>query len=436
MLALRGASTLTALGARTAEAVPVRPPTTLLGGFLGTGKTTTLTHLLTNRAGLRIGVLVNDVAAVNVDAMSVRRTTVEEDGVEMIQLENGCVCCSAAGDLAPAVASLLQRDDPPFDHVVVELSGVADPMNVQNILGVSGLLVDRKVALVDSMAFPELYRSVQIAGEREDLTGSHTHDDDEPAHVCVVGRPVIELLLQQVETADVILVNKIDLASDNELRTTLAACRALNEKAAILTTTFGDAALFDVLPKAAAAAPQPDDAPASDVEYELMLNGINCGGCGNALTKALMEVEGVAEVSAANKKDTGVHPNKVVVSAASSCTEDAVREAIATLDDGRGKFTVVEPEGVGAKDTSCDEPGACDSSPPYANCQHNDERDSKASNAPVAKDAFWSAAHPKRANEAADWAKLHPKKAAEAQKEFDRAGGAVDQSAENNGRGR
>ena len=87
-------------------------------------------------------------------------------------------------------------------------------------------------------------------------------------------------------------------------------------------------------------------------------------------------------------------------------------------------------------------PCACDSSLPYANCQHNDfgallvhfgERDSKASNAPVAKDAFWSAAHPKRANEAADWAKLHPKKAAEAQKEFDRAGGAVDQSAENNG---
>eukprot|EP00966_Prymnesium_polylepis_P030296 704522-Prymnesium_polylepis.1 len=84
---------------------------TLLGGFLGAGKTTTLQHLLANREGLRIAVLVNDIAAVNVDAMALRRTTLEAgDGVEMMQLENGCVCCSAAGDLVPAVAALLERD--------------------------------------------------------------------------------------------------------------------------------------------------------------------------------------------------------------------------------------------------------------------------------------------------------------------------------------
>lgn len=112
--------------------VEARPPMTLLGGFLGAGKTTTLTHLLTNRDGLRIAVLVNDVAAVNVDAMSLRRTSVESgDGVEMIQLENGCVCCSAAGDLVPAVEALLARNEDPFDHIVIELSGVADPENVQ-----------------------------------------------------------------------------------------------------------------------------------------------------------------------------------------------------------------------------------------------------------------------------------------------------------------
>ena len=92
-----------------ARATVAPPPTTLLGGFLGAGKTTALTHLLSNRRGLKIAVLVNDVASVNVDAMALRRTSVEvNDGdVEMVELENGCVCCGPGADnLAPAVASL------------------------------------------------------------------------------------------------------------------------------------------------------------------------------------------------------------------------------------------------------------------------------------------------------------------------------------------
>jgi hypothetical protein len=109
----------------------IPPPVTLLGGFLGAGKTSTLTHLLTNREGLRIAVLVNDIAEVNVDAMSLRHTVEAGDGLEMLQLENGCVCCSAAGELVPAVSRLLESSDSPFDHVVLELSGVADPANVQ-----------------------------------------------------------------------------------------------------------------------------------------------------------------------------------------------------------------------------------------------------------------------------------------------------------------
>ena len=341
-----------------------RPPMTLLGGFLGAGKTATLTHLLLNREGLRIAVLVNDVAAVNVDAMALRRSTVEGgDGVEMVQLENGCVCCSAAGDLAPAVEALLARNDP-FDHVVIELSGVADPANVQASLGLGGVSVDRKVALVDASSFPELFGSIQSAGEREDLTGStHVHGDDTPQHSCMVDRPVIELLLQQIETADVILANKVDLATEEELRLTLRACRALNEKAVILSTSFGDATLDDVLPEraVATAAVATALATAAESEFELMLNGINCGGCGKALSKALLAVEGVTDVLAENKADTGVHPNKVLVKA--SCAETTVREAIATLDAGRGKFTIVKLGSdfsggalAGAEATACDEP--------------------------------------------------------------------------------
>uniref|UniRef100_A0A7S0IXX5 CobW C-terminal domain-containing protein n=1 Tax=Calcidiscus leptoporus TaxID=127549 RepID=A0A7S0IXX5_9EUKA len=329
------------LGAARGSAIsldaPARPPMTLLGGFLGTGKTTTLTHLLTNRDGLRIAVLVNDVAAVNVDAMSLRRTAVQGGGdIEMVQLENGCVCCSAAGDLVPAVAALLERNDP-FDHVVIELSGVADPMNVQKSLGLGGIEVNRKVALVDANAFPVLYGSVQKAGEREDLTGPHAHED---AHACVVERPVAELLLQQIEAADVILANKCDLATDEELQTTLNACRALNAKAAIVMTTFGNAQLSDVLPRRSAASAAVPERGVTK-EYALMLNGINCGGCGKAVREALMAVDGVTEVLAQSKADSGGHPNKVRVRC--SCSEAAVVQAIANLDAGRGKFTIAQP---------------------------------------------------------------------------------------------
>ena len=234
-------------------ATSLSPPTTLLGGFLGAGKTTALSHLLRNREGLKIAVLVNDVASVNVDAATMRRKSVGEDGVEMVELENGCVCCGpGAGELAPAVASLRDRradgGAPAFDHVVVELSGVADPTNVQANLKAGGVGVDRRVALVDANSFPALYNSQAAMVDRLDLAGA----TELWADPCAVDRAVVDLLLLQVETADVVLVNKADLATAEELRTTLAACRALNAKATIVTTEFGDAQPAQLLPSQAA----------------------------------------------------------------------------------------------------------------------------------------------------------------------------------------
>ena len=101
------------------------PPITLIGGFLGAGKTSAVTSMLTSRDGLKIAVLVNDLASVNVDAGTLRRASATEDGVTTIELQNGCVCCGAGGaDLAPILRRLSQRSQG-FDHLVVELSGVA-----------------------------------------------------------------------------------------------------------------------------------------------------------------------------------------------------------------------------------------------------------------------------------------------------------------------
>ena len=133
-----------------------------------------------------------------------------------LRLDNGCVCCGpGAGELAPAVASLRDRrvnNKPAFDHVVVELSGVADPTNVQANLKAGGVGVDRRVALVDANSFPALYNSQAAMVDRLDLAGA----TELWADPCAVDRAVVDLLLLQVETADVVLVNKADLATAEE----------------------------------------------------------------------------------------------------------------------------------------------------------------------------------------------------------------------------
>ena len=322
------------------------PPITLLGGFLGSGKTTTLKHILENRAGLRVAVLVNDAAEVNVDAENIRNSTIDSgDGVEMVQLENGCVCCSSAGDLTPALMALLKKGSShSFDHVVIELSGISDPNNVEQALETDGFTVARKVALVDSSSFPQLYHSAEVVHEREDLTG-HNHDEGD-GHTCMLDMNIIQLLLAQIETADVVLANKCDVATKDEVQTTVNACRVLNSDASIVPTKFGDATLYDVLPTASIVEAA-GSASGVQTTHELMVNGLNCGGCGGALKTALMAVEGVTQVTAETKSDTGKHPNKVVVEG--TCSAKALHMAIVQLDRGRKKFTLAE-KGAGSED--------------------------------------------------------------------------------------
>ena len=217
-------------------------PITVIGGFLGSGKTTTLRTMLTNRAGLKIAICVNDLASVNVDAGTLRRASSEEDGVETIELDNGCVCCGAgAVGLAPTLRRLRSQD---FDHLVVELSGVADPASVKANLRGAGLAVDRTVALVDATSFIHNFESTDGAYQRPEMIA----EIFESRAQCSVDQPVVELLLRQLETADLLLVNKADLASAGELSDTLDTCRAINQDAAVVAAQFGEVALDALLP--------------------------------------------------------------------------------------------------------------------------------------------------------------------------------------------
>lgn len=216
------------------------PPITLIGGFLGAGKTSTVTSMLLNRRDLRIAVLVNDLASVNVDAADIRRTMQGEDGVATVELDNGCICCgTGAKGLGPTIRGL--RDG--FDHIVVELSGVADPLNVRSSLRSEGLTTSRTVTLIDSDAFPSNWATLDLIAERREIV----EEAFESRAALSVTDPVVELMLRGVEAADVLVLNKCDLASPDAARETESLCRALNTQAEFISTQFGVVAELDRL---------------------------------------------------------------------------------------------------------------------------------------------------------------------------------------------
>jgi G3E family GTPase len=230
-----------------------KTPVTLLSGFLGTGKTSLLKHLLENQEGVRIGVVVNDVAAVNIDSQLVKRY--EKGFVEVTELQNGCICCSSADDLFSAVQSIVMRSkDHYFEHIVVELSGVGEPAAVKRnwAIGLECTMpvalrteVKQVVTVVDSSSFGRDWLDTRQAQDRNEKVVGDKHDDKNKVRLENVG----QLLAEQVEWADVIVVNKTDLATQEELRTTDEVVRALNNNARLHRAQFGKVAPRDILPK-------------------------------------------------------------------------------------------------------------------------------------------------------------------------------------------
>lgn len=218
-------------------------PVTVLSGFLGAGKTTVLSHILNNREGLRVAVIVNDMSEINIDAAQVQNdVSLNRAEEKLVEMSNGCICCTLREDLLIEVKAL--ADAGKFDYLIIESTGISEPLPIAETFTFADedgtslsdhARLDTLVTVVDAINFLPEFRAAKSLQEAGETLG----EDDQ--------RNVADLLVDQIEFADVILVSKTDLAAPELLNEVIGVLKSLNPDADILPIAKGEVPLHRVL---------------------------------------------------------------------------------------------------------------------------------------------------------------------------------------------